>query len=367
MSPIVDIHCSSLSRLMNCHGVAFLKNLPKSPSNPAAEEGTAAGELLEHRLLGKQFGTHAKNGVEFHEDMRFHTGELANDILGLAQSPVLCETKVNWQTRSGIWIMGQYDVSFVANGKLYIDDLKYGWGIVEVEKNWQLIGYAIGEIIRRQQPFEKIVMRIHQPRPHHEKGTTRTWEISYHELLTLKEEIEVRMLEIAEGSDTLTTGPQCKYCPGSQNSACPAFNRSFYAGVDFILNNYQQDEIDDRTIAEQLDLMARITDVMKIKADSLKQLAVDRIKNGGLIPNYTTEQSFGDRVWKKEISPLVIQTLTGVEIVKETMLSPSQAEKLGVSKDLIKGFVDRHYKGLNLVRKDAGKIADQIFNNKGVL
>lgn len=363
MKRITEIRCSGLSRPMTCAGSLFFENLPKQPTNPAAEEGTAAGEMLELVLTNKYStaSTHAKNGIEFNSEMQFHTAPIAQEIFDRANGPILCEQRIDWQTASGIWIKGSYDISFVGNdGKLYIDDLKYGWNIVDVKENWQLLGYAIGEVIRRGQAFERIIMRIHQPRPHHEEGITREWEITYDQLLEYKDQIEDRMQAIANGFRELQTSKKCKYCPAAA-SACTAFNRAVFSGVDYTLNEFQQDNLNEKEISFQLDLLNRINEVLKIKKESLEQLAVSRLREGAIIPNWITEANYGDRKWKKEVSPKVIQTLTGINIVEEVMLSPAKAEKLGVPKDLVKTFVDRHFIGQKLIRKDANALGNQIF------
>jgi len=363
LKKILDIHCSALSRPLTCAGSLFFEGLPAQDTNEAAEAGTAAGEYLERLLTKQDLPTHAKNGVRFDEDMVFYANDVAKTILSTEgiSTPVLCETPIDWQTRSGIWIKGRYDASFVANGKLYIDDLKYGWNHVEVKENWQLLGYAIGEVIRRGQAFDRIVLRIHQPRPHHEDGPTRSWEITYDQLLDYKEQIEARCDKLAQGFAELVTSPKCKYCPGAVNSVCTAFNRSVYHGIDYVLSDFKQDSINEKEIAFQLELMDRVMDVLKIKADSIKQLAISKIREGKIIPGYITEESFGDRKWKPEVSPAAIEMLCGVKITEQTMLSPAKAEKVGVPKELVKGFVDRHFIGQKLVKKDVNKLASQVF------
>lgn len=355
----MEIRCSGLSRPMNCAGFLFFKDLPPEEEIQAAKDGTAAGEYLRYLLEKKTpIPTHAANGVQFDSDMDFFTRPVAEEILAGAESEILCEQRIDWQTRSGIMIRGSYDISFVKDGNLHVEDLKYGWGLVEVKNNWQLLGYAIGEVIRRGQAFEKIILRVHQPRPHHEDGPTRTWELSYAELLSFKEIIEARMDKIVGGYKDLVTGPQCKYCPAA--AYCPSFNKAFYRGIEHA-QEFTQDNIDDKELSFQLDLIARVSEVLKIKSDSIKALAINRIKNGTIIPNYMTESSYGDRKWKKDISPKAVELLTGKKIVKEEMLSPAQAEKAGVPKDFISQLVDRHFLGQKLVRKDSTAIGNKIF------
>jgi hypothetical protein len=361
MKKITEIHCSKLSRPLTCAG--SLQFDEKFESNEAAKEGTAAGQYLERLLLGLPEHHTASNGVIFDDDMKFYTGEIAKEILSNTQSLVLCEEKIDWQTRSGIWIKGKYDASFIRDGKLYIDDLKYGWNIVEVKENWQLLGYAIGEIIRRGQAFTSIVLRIHQPRPHHEDGATREWRITYDELLEYKERIEKRMDEIAAGDVSLVTSSKCKYCPGAAES-CVAFNRSLYAGIDHTLTEFKVDSLNEKDISEQLKLMDRVAEIFKIKQDSLKQLAINRIKEGKLIPDYATIEQYGNRDWKSGVTAESIKVLTGVDITRKEMMSPAQAEKAGVPKDLVSFYVDRYFKGFNLKRQDANAIGSKIFGGK---
>ncbi len=358
----ITIRCSNLARPMVCAGSLFFKDLPPEETNSAAEEGTAAGEYLRLILEGKPIPTHASNKIQFDSDMEFFTRPIANKIIADTQSPILCEQRIDWKTRSGITIQGSYDISYVMDGNLHVEDLKYGWGLVEVNDNWQLLGYAIGEVIRQGKAFPKIILRIHQPRPHHEDGPTRTWELTYAELLEYKEKIELRMEKIANGYQDLTTSPKCKYCPAAV--ACPAISKAFYRGIE-VVHDFIQDNLSDQELSFQLDLIARVSEVLKIKNDSIKALAIDRIKGGKIIPNYVTEASYGDRKWKKDISPEVIETMTGKKVVKQEMLSPAQAEKAGVPKDFVAALVERHFVGNKVVRKDSTAIGNKIFGKPG--
>lgn len=359
---MMEIRCSKLARIMSCAGILAFENLPDEESGEPAREGTAAGEMLERILTNQPLGTHARNGKSFDDDMKFYTVPIAQEIVNRAQSEVLCEQRIDWTTRSGITIRGQPDISYVFEGDLCIDDLKYGWGLVEVRDNWQLLGYAIGEVIRRQMHFPKIRLRILQPRPHHEDGDKREWVLTYEELLAYKEKIEDRMLAIATGERKLVTGPQCKYCPAA-GEQCAAFSRAFYSSIDYI-QEFVQDNISDKELSHQLDIIARVHEVMKIKKDSIEALAKDRISKGRVIPNYTTENSYGDRSWKEGISPRTIEVLTGKKIVKEEMLSPAQAEKVGVPKEIVNSLVNRFFKGQKLVRKDSNVAAEKVFGKQ---
>lgn len=359
----MHIRCSGLARPMVCAGYLFLTNEEIDNGNDAAKEGTAAGEYLQLLLEGKPIPAMASNGVYFTDDMKFYTTPIAQDIVNRKAGDVLCETRIDWDTASGIQIKGQYDIAFVDHrGYLCIEDLKYGWGIVEVEENWQLLGYAIGEVIRRGQAFTHISLKIHQPRPHHEDGDTREWLLTYSQLLEYKDKIEKRLMEIANGRRDFQTSSKCKYCKGAAE-ACPAFSRLFYRALE-VSTEFFQDSLTNEEVAAQLDQVGRANEVLKIKMDSLVELGNDRIKKGGIIPGYVPVTKYGNREWKQGVSPASIKMMTGKVIMEEVIMSPAKAEKLGVPKELVKQLTQTRMTGVKLEKKNSSDVGNKIFGNK---
>lgn len=355
----MQIRCSKLARYMVCAGYAHLVVEEPEAGEPA-REGTAAGEYLQHLLENRTNGHAASNGFIYTDDIKFYAMGVYENIAGRARSEVLCEKRIDWQTRSGIWIRGQYDASFVdEKGRLCIEDLKYGWALVEVKNNWQLLGYAIGEVIRRGQAFNEIVLRIHQPRPHHEDGPSREWVITYAELLEYKEIIEKRMMELANGRKDFQTSEACKYCPGTAE-ACPAFSRAFYNAIEVSYTS-PQDSLTEKEIAFQITQAKRAEEIIKIKLDSLMELGTSRIKAGKIIPGYVQAYRYSDREWKAGIGPEAIKVMTGKDVIEKKMMSPAKAEKLGVKKGLIDQLTSRKIIGVKLEKGDSTSIADKAF------
>lgn len=356
----MNIHASQLARVMACPGSLFFKDLPPQETNEAAKEGTAAAEYLEKFLTGQRIDTHASNGVAFNDDMKFYAKEVADEILPMAKNGVTCEQQVDWQVTSTTTLKGRYDVSYVNNETLIVGDYKYGFGLVEVEYNWQLIAYAIGEVIRLNRSFENIILEIYQPRAHHEDGPFRNWLISYSTLLEYKSKIEEHVTNIENGLQDLTTGPHCRYCPAA--TACPAFNKAYHRGVE-VTQSFVQDNLDENELSYQLDLVARIEEIVKTRKQSLEQLAVHRIREGQIIPNYISEDRYGHRTWKDNINPEAIKLMTGADITETVLLSPAKAEKRGVPKKLMKTLVKRPHLGQKLKRKDMSKVGNKIFGD----
>jgi hypothetical protein len=350
---------------MVCAGFMHLQFPEVDTDTVFNKEGTAAGEYFEKKLLGEEIPVIANNGVHIDDDMKFYIDPIVQDVMSrnAVDSAILCEVKINWQTQVGVWIKGRPDVSFVDHeGTLCVEDLKYGFGIVEVEENWQLIGYAIGEVIRRGRAFDKISLTIHQPRAHHEDGSSRTWVITYQQLCDYKKQIEDRMNEIVNGNKELTTSKHCKYCPGAAE-ACPAFNRLFHRALE-VSTDFHQDSINNDELSKQLDHIKRAEEVLKIKQDSLVELATMRIKQGGIIPGYVQTQRFSNRKWKSGVTPEAIKLMTGKDITERTIMTPGKAQKAGVHKDLINQLAEKHFIGVKLEKKSAKELADNVFGKE---
>ena len=357
----MKIRCSGLARPMVCAGYSFL-DLHEGSTNPAAEAGTACGEYLEHLLTGRPEIAAASNGVYIDDDMKFFTKPIFEDVMDRTSEDISCEHEINWMTRAQIEIAGHPDMCFEdKQGVLCIEDLKYGFGIVEVKENWQLLGYAIGEVIRRGKAYDFISLKIHQPRAHHEDGSTREWRLTYSELLEYKEMIEDRMESIANGNKTLQTSDQCKYCKGAAQ-ACPAFNRVFHRALE-VSTEFFQDSITNEELSAQLDQIKRSKEAIKIKEDSLIELSIIKIKQGEIIPNYVQQQTYGNRSWKSSISPESIEMMTGINVIEKKFMTPSKAEKLGVSKDLVKQLTEKKFTGNKLIKGNTTEIGNNIFGN----
>lgn len=363
-----EIRCSKLSRYMKCRGYAFMRDLPEDPPGEPAKEGTAFGELLqsmlEQRTTTPNVLPNATNGVNFDNDMRFYAGEFAKSILDL-NVPVSCEKRIDWQAGSDTMIRGQFDVHYILGDVMCIDDAKYGWRLVEPFENWQLLGYAIGLLkqIANSNTIKSVRLRIFQPRPHHEKGWIREWTISVSELYDYYQKIceQVRLIET--GDSTLQTGDHCRYCEAARGG-CPAFNKAFYNAVDVTLSNFEQDSLSEEEISNQLKLLERVKDIIKIKWDSIEALAISRIREGGIVRGYGLDQTQGHRSWKQGVSADVIESIVGRSVVEQSLISPNKLEKMGIPKKFIDRFTSREMKAAKLKPMDTDEIGNQIFGSQ---
>lgn len=368
---VTEIRCSSLHRPMQCLGSLSLENLLVQEAGQPAKDGTACGELLSEMIRQctpkPKIGATASNGTFLDQDMWYHAQDTYNTILQRAQgNRIETEERIDWvAVPDKLKIRGQFDISFAVGDTLHIEDLKYGYGIVDVKENWQLLGYAIGQTIRLAQLHlytpKYINLTIHQPRPYHEDGRVRSWIITYEELVNYCNQIAARMINLITGDRTLSTSKACKYCEGA--SVCPALNRSANKAMDTVLGEWNEKVLTNAEVAEQYELLQRAHELLELRMKSVEQLAISRIQSNQIIPGYAFEMAFGDRKWKSNVTAESIHALTGVQILKTEIMSPNQAEKAGVSKKLTTHLTEKPSKGVKLVKKNVEEAALKILTN----
>lgn len=344
---------------MNCIGFLSIQNLQESEAGQPAKDGTAVGELLTEMIKQKtdkpNFGPYATNGVFLDQDMWYHASETYREICHTSQgNKIESEERIDWMTKAGITIRGQFDISYTVGSTLHIEDLKYGWGIVDVEKNWQLIGYAIGQLQRlyKLNGFiaTHIHFKIHQPRPYHADGRIRSWVITYEELEKYWNQIEDRMIAYANGDRTLSTGKQCKYCEAV--NVCQAMDKSVSNSMEVSVADWQDKPLSNEDLSYQMKIVERAKEFLDLKEKSLKQLATMRLQAGEVIPGFAFEMELGDRKWKEGVTPATIKAMCGVDPQELIMLSPNKAEKAGVPKKLVSHLTEKANKGMKIVKKD---------------
>lgn len=372
-----EVRCSSLHRLMNCVGHSKLTLRELQEEGDPAREGTAVGEYLTAMIKQKTetpaFGITASNGYFVNDEMKYYALETYRNILATAQGNLIeSEERIDWITDAGT-VRGQFDISFVVGGHiegqhligatLHVEDLKYGWKIVDVEENWQLLGYAIGQhkrLLAKGIYVDNIVFRIHQPRPYHPDGKIREWTITTHELINYYHKIVAQLRLFQSPNKTLTTGSSCQYCDAA--AACPALNKAFHNAVDIVMSDYTEKELSNQDLSDLIGILERAEDVIEIKAKSIKQLAVSRLQNNQMIPGYGMVQKFGDRKWKDGVTAESVKMMTGVDLMKTEMMSPNQAEKAGVNKKLTEQLTMKPSKGFEITKINITEQADKLFN-----
>jgi len=224
-----------------CTGsVLMTQQFPDMEESEDAKNGIASHEigatLINAASIGsvvmqdKIVGQPASNGIIFTDEMFEAALEYVNDVIDIMRT-----THVFGGGQFGIeksvkapriheLSFGTLDTFlFDQRGlNLYIWDYKFGYSIIEVFENWQLINYAAGileelDINGLGDQEITVHLRVVQPRAFHRDGTIREWIVKASELRPYINILHINAHK-ALGPDAICcSGPHCKDCSARVN------------------------------------------------------------------------------------------------------------------------------------------------------
>lgn len=357
---MISTTATNLPRYMGCNGSV---QMPVSPimikaDTEARDEGNAAHHAANQIFAGidpaSLPGTKAFNGYTITAEMVKFASEY---VSSLDCGYVECDTSHNgndWQ------IFGRCDHAKYRPdlSTLTIDEFKYGFRLVEPDRNWTLISHAWGYCTRYNATPREIIFRVHQPRPHHPLGPLREWRITGEQLLALYGEMNSAL---TYPENRLNTGPWCAKC--TSLIPCPAARNAGMNAVDTSSDVFT-DEINNDELSFELDTLTVASETITNRLKALKEMALHRLKNGEVVEPYATEMQQGQTTWKQEIKIETLEMFTGVSLSERKPVTPAEALRRGVSETVVKLFSHRPQTGLKLIRVEANKRAQQLLNRK---
>lgn len=243
--------------------------------------------------------------------------------------------------------------------RIYIDDLKWGWRIVEPEYNWTLISYACAYIADKRIDADTVIeFRIWQPRPWHAVSKCRVWIISAEHLFALREHM---FNTLAANSDTLATGPYCYRCPS--RSVCPAIRKASMSLLDVVEQVIPDDmSLDD--LSMMMDALTVADHTLKQYKDALAERITDAITRGSTVRNYVLKPYEGNLDWIEGIDAVALSLLTDKPVTKPApLLTPTQLKK-AIPEPVLKALTYRKPGGLSLKRMDTDQLAQSMFGGQ---
>jgi hypothetical protein len=367
---MLSVTATDLPRLLTCNGSRLMGGYtpPVNVDTTVRDEGNAAHWLVETFMksdeldLNKFIGVKAYNGI-------FITDKMVNDVLEYVRHLINAqiEVKTTFDSRSvnATEQVPFYEIKGRSDGithdqstsTLYVSDLKYGWSIVEPEMNWTLIAHAIGFMANnRELRIKNYVFTIYQPRSHHPLGRVRSWTIDVYKLRELMDLLDHSLRSL---TDTLQTSDFCNNCPFL--TVCPAFNKAELNGIEASEQAFV-DNIDNATLSFKLDQLKRVTKITEQAYKAYKSEALHRVKKGGIIKNYSVDTDLANTSWKAHATPELVQIMTGKDLTKKQLITPTQAIASGANEDVVASLTERKQKGFKLVRIDANEKASKMFN-----
>ncbi|WJY73254.1 DUF2800 domain-containing protein [Corynebacterium auriscanis] len=231
------LSASGANRWLNCTPSALIETRYPDTSSDAADQGTAAHELAEHKLRNHLGTDTTRPTSTWHdEEMEDHTDAYADHVMA-----ELTRTK---ETSPAAFLsieerldfshivpdgFGTGDAVIVGDDTMTIVDLKYGKGVeVSAKNNPQMRLYALGALARYGMIYniKTVRMVIFQPR----LNNISVDETSVEELTTwARDVVEPRAHLAAAGEGELTPGQWCTFCKHA--AQCPAIATQYFDAI----------------------------------------------------------------------------------------------------------------------------------------
>lgn len=275
------LSASGAHRWLNCTPSARLESDEPESTSAAAEQGTAAHALAEHKLR-RALKQRSKRPVSAWIDDEMET--LTDDYVSFVQEhisiaqetcgdpQVLIEQRLDF-SHIVPGSFGTGDCVIIAEPTLQIIDLKYGQGVlVEAERNPQLMLYALGALqaFGDLYDIETVAVTIYQPR----RANVDTWEISVAELEQWAEtEVKPKAELASAGEGEFCPGSWCQFCRIAPTCRARAEANLQLAKLEFV----PPAELSDAEIA---DVLTRIPQ-LKTWASDVEAYALSQAVNQG--------------------------------------------------------------------------------------
>lgn len=343
---------SAAARRMLCSGSRAMEELfPELEESESAKEGHAAHHVAANIVMGvdvEGFKDTMPHGLSITEEMLYGAELLSDVINSTCQSltstpyaPILhVEEKINI-TSIHPQCYGTPDVWYFnpERRRLYIFDYKFGHKSVDAFENWQLIAYAAG-ILEKLRPegiqdqHINVEFFIVQPRSYHKEGAVRQWPIKASELRPYFNQLEASEHAAMQHSAPCTPNPECNFC--SARHACQALQQAVLTRIDSATQSIPHVLTEQQT-GNLLRQIQQSIKLMEALETGLSAQALAMIKQGRRVPGFTLDQAMGRDRWTVDASEVLDMTdLLDIDIRKPIeLITPKQAIKLGVSKELV--------------------------------
>ena len=248
---------------------------------------------------------------------------------------------------------------------LYVWDYKFGFGIVEVFENLQLINYASGLLDQLgingdTDALTTVVFKIIQPRAPHREGPVREWSVNAASLRNYFNQLSNKANEALTESALLHSGSHCKYCEALW--ACPTARD---AGLGFmeVFGAVLPEEPTPDELGFLLSAVKRGKQALEMLEDAYEAQVDSLIRSGKPVNGWATEPTTGKKKWNKPITEVIaLGQMLGKDLAKpQDAITPTQAIKLGLPEKVVNAYSVRPTTGTKIVPHTTTK-AREVFS-----
>jgi len=352
--------------------------LPPEESGQDARDGTAAHEigadLIRAAAVGRFLtwsdfeGKTAEDGTPYTEEM-FEAAQLyAEDVgavmreSGIFGGPNLLVETTLPAARIHEAAFGTSDAALYwpAHGRLYLWDFKFGHRYVDPFENMQGVFYfaALFDHFRidgLSDQYLEVEFRIVQPRSYHRDGPIRVWRTTAAELRPMFNQLEAAAAEQFSADPQARTGSHCADCRARLSCAA-----SLQAGAALyeVATSAQSFDLNPMALGLQAQIIKRALEHLTALDTAIDEQLFASIRGGKSVPGWGVEQTYGRAAWVCSVEDAIaVGAAFGKEIGKRGVMTPNQAIKAGVPKEIIDSLSVRNASGFKLVPEDGAKLA----------
>lgn len=232
--------------LIHCTPSASLETQFTNSAGEAAEEGTAAHALCEHKLKKALKRRSRRPHSDFDSDEMEDCADgyvafVLEQMQEIPHAMVCIEQRLDLQEFVPE-AFGTADCLIVGDGRLHVIDFKYGLGVlVDAERNPQMMLYALGAMAMFGSLYDvaEVKISIYQPR----RENVSTWSITADELMAWAEEtVKPRAQMAFKGEGEFAAGAWCQFCRASPRCRARAEAQLSVAQEEFRLPPVLTDE-----------------------------------------------------------------------------------------------------------------------------
>ena len=334
------LSASSSHRWLECTPSARLELEFEDYESIAAQEGTAAHALAEHKLKRKLKMRSDRPVSEFNdEDMELYTDDYADYVF--------CQFKKakRYDENAQIFIeqrldfscyvpdgFGTGDAVIISKGKIQIIDLKYGLGIlVNAEHNSQMMLYALGALKKFEKEYgiKKVRMVIFQPR----RENVSVWETTVFQLKKWAEKKLRPRAEMAfKGTGNYQPGLHCQFCKAAIKCRARAEEKLKLAEEEFKMPPLLSDAEIESMLAKIPDIkkwIEEIWDYATSEALKGKQWNGFKVVEGKSNRKYVDEEKVAEACSKAGYKDIYVKKLITITEMEKLMGKKEFAQILG--------------------------------------
>lgn len=363
---------SSMALTVACQAwIKLAEGLPPEPPTPESMEGDAADWVRRQYTAGNElpYGSPIPLPGNFTVtyDM-IHGAKLWVDTIGYGSTsnvPVVCERihpTACWGEPDGwTWLP--------IEKRLRLPDYKYGFGIVDVFENWQLLTYASGlldtlDLVDSEVMVEFIIV---QPRAYHRDGPVRKWIVRGDQLRTFWNQAYMAALRAYPDPVHGSLGPpaeatvnvHCELCPA--RSVCEAYQQRTTHIRDYVAKA-QRINMSPADVGAELAILEDAAKMLDGRLTALKAQAEGFLRSGQSVINYAMQADGGGYKWNEGVTVQELEAvastcnitlrnvITDPHSRKSPVVTPTQALKAGVAPAIIDAYASKLPGSLKLTR-----------------